>query len=431
MDNIEKRLIKEKERLDAITTPENVETRLRNALELAPTKKKRRVTPRWIVAAAVVFFLVIASYNYNAVAFYGKTLLGFDELISGTLKNLNEKGMGQPIDQKIKIDEETDVWLHGMMSDENRFILYYTLTNPSGINLFEEDLFRPNTITGTFTNAAVESGIYLLEENDTVLKATLSFEPVSPFAKELTLHYDQPVANGERREGTVTFPYNANQALPTNIKKSIKKKIHVDQGTVTFRSITATPTMTIIDGSLNVKNFDRVNLPLDGIELIANGEPVEKIGGGNSSAFLGRKFDIRFDALPEPLHSLELVVKEFVGYEKINKRITLGAPQEEPFLLYDNKKLWITNVNETNEGVQITLATDDDVMLDGVSIETANNEQIPLHTTVNQVSITKNNQTLKERTLLFETTLEPKSIIVEGIHYMKEYGDRIEIIANK
>ena len=48
------------------------------------------------------------------------------------------------------------------------------------------------------------------------------------------------------------------------------------------------------------------------------------------------------------------------------------------------KELWVKDVSMTSHGVEITIATDDDVMLDGVSIETQK-ELTPLKTTVNQI----------------------------------------------
>lgn len=34
---------------------------------------------------------------------------------------------------------------------------------------------------------------------------------------------------------------------------------------------------------------------------------------------------------------------------------------------------------------------------------------------------------MKERTLLFDTQTKPENILIEGIHYMKEYNKVIEI----
>ena len=67
MKRVEERLIDEKKRLDAVTVPEDLEARLRNALNNTPKRTKRRA-PIWIIAAVALLFMSIAGYNYNAFA---------------------------------------------------------------------------------------------------------------------------------------------------------------------------------------------------------------------------------------------------------------------------------------------------------------------------------------------------------------------------
>lgn len=75
----------------------------------------------------------------------------------------------------------------------------------------------------------------------------------------------------------------------------------------------------------------------------------------------------------------------------------------------------------------VTIVTDDKVMLDGVSIETKN-ELTSLRTTVNQVyAKQEDGKILKERTLLFDTPIEPDYLLIKGMHYMKTYNQVIEI----
>lgn len=425
-NNIEEQLADEKTRIASITAPEELEMRLRNALNSAPDKRTKRLSPIWKIAAvAVLLVTVISGNSYNAFAYYGKKLLGFDDLIQGTLQQLNEQGMGQSIDKKTTLADGTELTINGIMADANQFIVYYTLTNPMGLDE-TEDQFRPFKIEGFLTDSNVSSGVSLINEDQTEIKGTMTFDSVSPFSKKLTLHYWEP-QNNQMSEGTITFPYNPNQAMVTQIKQSINTKVKVDKGSITFKSITATPTMTVIRGSLNVENFDRVRLGLEGIQLIANGSPVEILGSGHQTSLGGRSFDIRFDTLPEELHSLQLVVKEFVGYQKLEQKYPLTADNSsEPFLLGD-KELWIKDVSKTSQGIEVTIATDEDVMLDGVSIE-ADGESTSLTTTINQKeSKQTNGKLMKERTLLFDTQSKPEALLIEGIHYMKAYNKVIEI----
>jgi hypothetical protein len=427
-NNVEERLADEKTRIASITAPDELEMRLRNALNSAPPKRTKRMAPIWKVAAVVLLVTVISGQNYNAFAYYGKQLFGFDELLQGTtLQQLNEKGMGQNINKKTMLVDGTELTLNGIMADANQFIMYYTLTNPKGLEDMSVDAFRPTKISGFLTDSNVVSGTSLINEEHTEIKGTMSFDSVNPFSKKLTLHFwQQLVENGQMSEGTVTFPYNPNEAMQAQIKQSINKKINVDKGSITFKSITATPTMTVIKGKLDVENFDRVNLGLHGIQLMVNGTPVEILGSGSQSSLGGRTFDIRFDTLPKELHSMQLVFKEFAGYQTLGEKHPLTPISDKPYMIGD-KELWVKDVTKTSQGIEITIATDDDVMLDGVSIET-NNESTPLKTTMNQKETKQaNGKILKERTLLFDTQTEPTSLYIKGMHYLKAYNKVIEI----
>lgn len=427
MNHVEEQLLKEKKRIDSITAPEEMEARLRNALNGAARSRTRWMSPVWRIAAVALFLLVIFGYHYNAFAYYGKKLLGFDELISGTrLQELNEQGMGQPVGKQATLTDGTELTIDGIMADANQLVMYYTLRNPKGIKEDGSRLFWPSKFSGFLTSSNLESSVSLPNEEHTEIKGTMFFEPVSPFAKKLTLHYYETDANNQLIEHSISFPYDPNQAILTQIKYPIHRKIKVDQGVLNFQSITATPSMTMIKGTLNVDNFDRLPLGLSGIELIANGESVEMIGSGHSSAPGGRKFDLRYDALPKPLESLELVIQEFIGYRQLDQRLPLASAGEEPFFLAD-KELWVKKVAVTSQGVEITIATGDDILLDGVSVE-ALGEATSLRTTVGQIETELDDGTvLKERTLLFDTRVKPEYLYIKGMHYIKAYNEAIEI----
>ena len=76
--------------------------------------------------------------------YYGKKIFGFDEVITGTLKELNNEGMGQIIEKQTKLEDGTDFIINGIITDANQLILYYTLTNPNGIDEHTEMSFRPS-----------------------------------------------------------------------------------------------------------------------------------------------------------------------------------------------------------------------------------------------------------------------------------------------
>ena len=63
MNNVEKRLAEEKKRMESITAPDELEMRLRNALNTATPKRIKRIAPIWKIAAVAIFFMVIVGIS--------------------------------------------------------------------------------------------------------------------------------------------------------------------------------------------------------------------------------------------------------------------------------------------------------------------------------------------------------------------------------
>lgn len=422
MDELEKYLAKESERLKSSQAPEELKERLRAALEQTPQRRKTKA-PKWIAVAVAIMILSFVSYNYNAFAYYGKKLLGYDELMTETLAQLNEKGSGQAIEKKVILSDGTELYLDGLLTDENLSILYYTVKNPKGVE--EESYF--DLIRGSWTKAFATYGTSSENEDGTEIKGIQAFEAVSPFAKKLTLEY-------RSHEGTeqeeITFPYNPKLAMQTELKQSIRKKVHVDQGTIRFDSITATPSRTTIKAKVNVDNFDRIQLGGGGVQLLANGKPVDLTGSSSKSAIFGQDLEIYYDRLPKDLDTLELVVDKFAGYQSLNEAIVLSGNDDQSEEIH-GKKLIIRKIEKGTDGIHVTIATEQDVLLEGVSIQ-SKGKSTPLHTTLRADLLdVENGETYNERVLLFNTDELPDTFSIEGMHYAKSYGEHIQLIDNK
>ncbi|RIX52796.1 DUF4179 domain-containing protein [Paenibacillus nanensis] len=314
---VESLLHEEKTRIQEVTAPENMEARLRTALSTAAPKRiafrKKGMGGLKIAAAVLAVMLLVAGNQYRALAYYGKTLLGFDRVADGTLDKLNQEGWGQELGEQVKLADGSMLTLDGLMSDENQFILYYTLSHPDG--LVQEDAksrFLPTGIKGFRTEAKSQSETWGPGRDRTEIKGIITFDPVSPLAKKLTLTYWEDTANGDQRqEGHVTFPFHPDEAMPTMIKQSIQT-VAAQGSSIIFGSITATPTMTVVEGTLpeeNRKLFGQIN---HGVELVANGDRVtlHRSDIHINESKNGYTFTLRYDPLPEKLHSVQLVLKE-------------------------------------------------------------------------------------------------------------------------
>lgn len=419
MNEVEKMLEEEKRRLQAERTPPELENRLRQALNKTPKqpKKPTRSPFLWKTLAAILVLSLLINYNYPALAYYGKKILGFDEITSGTLQELNEVGMGQVVDKQIEWKKGITFEVNGVMTDENRLIMYYTMSSEHGnIDDSYSDLI-PSKLFGWMTSAQFENGSGEINEAGTEIKGTFNFESPSPFAKKLTLHF----RNSEKE---LTFGYDPSKAMETIIKQKINQEIKVDGGWIRFDTITASPTMTVIKGKSNVEEIGRISEAFSHIKLLANGEEVETQGGGHGSSIIhGYDFNLNFDALPPDLTSLQLNVEKFIGYDQANEQVGLEKGTKTSI---SGEELFIKNINVTNEQTEVTIVTDHMVLLDQVAIEN-NDTRVELKTTVNQTLEKQENGIEKERTLLFDTTEPMEKFIVGGIYYMKDYNETIEI----
>lgn len=69
---------------------------------------------------------------------------------------------------------------------------------------------------------------------------------------------------------------------------------------------------------------------------------------------------------------------KFVGYQKLNERIELTSDNEQSVEVH-GKELLIRKVEKTTDGIQVTIATEQNLLLDGVAIQ-AKGTSTPLYT---------------------------------------------------
>ncbi|MGP4041244.1 DUF4179 domain-containing protein [Gracilibacillus sp. D59] len=300
MSSLKNKLQMERQQLKSIQAPDQLEERLRNELNSQHTRRPVKNNFIWKSAVAIILFSILIGYNYQGLAYYGKKIIGFDEIdvISETLQNLNEWGNGQRLNESITFKNGVTFTVNGVMVDDNQLIIYYTATSQKS-NLDNPDLdITPIKISGFLTNSIMESGAGELSEDEMTMKGTFSFEPPNGFAKKLTLHFQQS-------SKTLTFIYDPNKAMGSSLKQNIDKSLPVTNGYLHFETITASPTVTVIKGTTTKETIDHISF--DQIELVADGNKVQHLGNGYSNKWSNDyEFEIRFDALPTDVTNLEI-----------------------------------------------------------------------------------------------------------------------------
>lgn len=400
-----KKLDEKRKEFDQIQAPSDFEARLRSKLADAPSKKKR-LAP-WLIAVAV-FCLALASWNYPALAFYGKTLLGYEDLMSESIQQLNEDGFGQMINKTVKLDDETTLKIEGVMSDLNQFELYYAIEGDGESTFFDIHFFE---ITGFLTKSYGNSGVFDTDIN----KGVQTFEPVNAFAKKLTLQLSY-----KQQAFEIEFPYEANKAVPTMIKKRLNETYHYDFGTIKFKSLYATNGSTRLEGTLKEQTDRNISYDFSQIVLVADGKELPIRGSRLKSIFYSTyKFKIDYEALPPDVKQLSIGVRQFNGMENVKQSIPAQVGAYE----IGAEKLEILSINKGQEKTTIRISTDYDILLDQVIVKTKNDGAVLLDSTENYSEGTENN----ERTLVFYTDEDVESLYIENMYYNKTYLETINI----
>lgn len=404
MNKFEQKKIK----LNDVQVPQQLEQRLHNAL--AKQKQHRKKTPLIMLAAVALAFIFI-SFNINTFAYYGKKLFGYEQLMDETLAMLNDAGAGQTVNQSITLRDGTIVTIEGVLSDTNRFIVYYKAHNPvisleNGITLTELNGF----LTKHFS-----SSTYELSSDQHTLTGIANFDAVNPFAKKLTIS----LFDGDHNSYEVSFRYNASEALATTLKHNINQKIKTDIGIFKLKKLTSTSASTLITGTFD-KTTDRTfNIPRDFVLYADNKAIPIKQGSMSSSLFGNYSIDLLFDTIPANTKKLELKLQQFYSKDQIDVAIQLNPLPEA---IVGPKNLEILNIDINDDATEIRIRSEQDVIFDEVSLQTSSGN-VPLQTTKDF----QESEGSFTRTLLFPTTDKVTELRIKNMYFIEAQNKTITI----
>jgi hypothetical protein len=433
MKTIEEKLQEHKQSMSTVKAPFDLEGRLRNALENVPVKqrnKNRAVT--WIASSAAALLMIFGAYHYPAFAYYGGKLFNTTELSSLSFAELTEHGYGQTVNQSKTLDDGTVITINGVIADDNGLLMYYTIDRPPGSIFDNNGSFRygVNKIQGFLTDSSPKEGSGNHSKDETHFEGVYKFDPVSPFSRTLTVTFSERLDNGERASYPISFKFEANKAMKSLLKQDISKSVSVDQGTVYYDSITASPTSTIVKGHYKME-YEGYPRFAGTTKLYVNGTEVKSWGmrGDRFTEEGIPGFELQFDVLPtDKVKTVELVLKDFPGYQKVDQAISLASPSDKSIKI-GNEKLWIRSVTKSDAGYDIVIARKQFTILDrdNLSVQ-AGDAVVP----VSSISESrpwdlKNGNILWEQTYSFNTKEKPEHLLLDGFHYIKTYDKVVSI----
>ena len=222
MGEIETMLKRVGEKFNQIDPSPEMEARLYQALE--NYQKRKRTGKIWFPKVAVLIltlFLLVS--QIDTFAYYGKKLLGYDQVMTGTLKELNELGSGQTIGKSYTFKNGISVTLDGIMLDDNQMIVFYTIKDPQGA-VDDFYLHHSMSLKGLFKEYQMHNGQGNMNEEKTEMKNMFRFQTPLFFEKKLKLSFS--LGEGAQREiGEIPFTLDWTKAMGHTIKKPLQEVI--------------------------------------------------------------------------------------------------------------------------------------------------------------------------------------------------------------
>jgi hypothetical protein len=428
MNNIEKNLKDIKNYIDNIEIPSELEGRLRKAIDNKTIKRRKNLVGK-VVAACLTLLLI--GYNFDTLAFYSKEIIGYNNVMNKDLKELNDLGKGQIINKSHTFKNGVSITLDGIMVDESQLLAFYTIKAPDG----NVDEVTPRiTLNGLFGEHMLSSGYGDMNDEGTIMKNMYSFEP--PYFFEKTLHLSFGFyEDGRSEEGEITFKLDRQKAMGNKLKKNINKSIELDETKIHFDSILASPTRTVINGSIqNILQLaiDKINderlIPNDlEIRLIANNKEVKAQSSGMRTNIKGITFHREYDALPQNLKSLELELVSFSADHVIDKVIDLKKDLLNQKFNVNNQDIIINKIYESNGNTFVDITTEENTFLTKICL-LVDDKSIELNnTTKDEYEKLENGKILHRRTLEFNVVGKNHKLDIKRMKYSKSYNKTITI----
>lgn len=429
MNRIEKILRDKKNDIDNIKVPDELEGRLHKALENKKIVNKKKGIRVRIVAACLIILLV--GYNFDTLAFYGKRIIGFNNIMNGTLKELNEIGKGQIIDKSYTFENGGSITLDGIMLDESQILVFYTIKDSRGRVDEMVPIFKLEGLLGEYDH---QSGRGQVNDEKTIMKNIDSFEAPYFFERSLDLKF-WIRENDLKEEGKISFKVDRNKAMGHTLKVNINKSIQLDKANMEFDSILATPTRTVIKGSIqNILELakdeimnTRIRPNQFELKLIANGKEIPPQSGGITTDYFGITFHDEYDPLPKNLKSLKLKLVSFSSDHDVNKVIDINKKSLDQQLDVMGQKIVVNKVYESKGKTFINITTEENTVITKLYL-LADDKRIELNRTIeNEYDKLENGDILHTRTLEFNGTGKEYKLDIKRMTYSKDYNKIIDI----
>lgn len=254
---IEKALDNQRAEIAGLAAPLELESKLREAL--AKTKQTHGIKGtghtrysqksfrlhKGLIAALITFVLMFA-YSYDTLAYYGKKMIGYDNIVYGSIAALNEEGAGQEINKSCTFRNGVQLTLDGIMFDENELVAFYRIKS-TDVKISELTLHLE--IDGMKPLGYPASGGSGLTIDDHTQIWVQSFPSPKFYEKWLSLKINLITAK-KTELGQIDFTLDRSKAMKRVFRQEIGQEVVLDGLKVNFLSLTASRLNTTIQGTM-------------------------------------------------------------------------------------------------------------------------------------------------------------------------------------
>jgi hypothetical protein len=388
MKNVEEQLYMKKVDINNLEVPCELEDRLRNALNSVENIKREPVNKKpWLmrhkgIAAALAFLIFLSIYNYDVLAYYGKKIMGYDEITYGNFKELNEMGMGQEINKSYKYKNGAEVFVDGVMIDENKLIVMYRIVADDDNKFYE---MLPPRLNGVVSKCQYMGGQGQENEEGTEVRWIGEFKP--PFILDRYLSFSitstsRDESNGETAE--ITFKLDMNKAIKSEVEAHLNESVEVQGIKYNFTTISATPMSVLLEGNIQVASDTDRSLFTGSVDdlsafiskrrdlrvelwetYVADGkevtERIQEEGGGGGSNGNEITFMYEFSGLKSNLKKLILKAVKTEDIRFIDSSISINTETSNVRVIPETEELIIKEVREENGDTVVTFNVEKDV----------------------------------------------------------------------
>lgn len=427
MDRIEEAIEKEKMEFEHISVPDELEARLRQALN-----RKTRKKEKGLIAAALIL-LMVCFYSFDAIAYYGKKIIGYDNTMYGNIKELNEKGRGQEINKSYRFSDGTEIRLDGIMFDDNKLIAFVKESSSTG----HDGKHISYAINGLrFMEYINESGAGNSNEARTEINWTLEFEPPAIYEKWLSLEITK-IADGKAEEGEIKFTLDRNKAMEYSVKQDINKIVNINNMKIEFENISISPIAAVVEGEITGgENFDRdpskgnfVEQPLIDFDLIVNGETYNCDSRSMSNKNNRIKFKNESITIPSEVTTLKIADIKFAIEKVVDKKVNIKVDTKDLTVDTEAGDIIIKNVRQDDKSTYITIKSDVefDIHDNPVLALFVNGKDFISAEQVLDREYIENSREYRERTFRFEALGDEMELGIKVVYDIRKSSEVIEI----